>query len=47
MVVGGVAGHGTVMGSRKPFRVAAVYDTETTNIQVGTETRAYPILYNP
>lgn len=33
------------MGSRKPFRVAAVYDTETTNIQAGTETRAYPILY--
>lgn len=45
MVGGGVAGRGTVMGSRKPFRVAAVYDTETTNIQVGTETRAYPILY--
>lgn len=45
MVVGGVAGRGTVMGSRKPFRVAAVYDTETTNIQAGTETRAYPILY--
>lgn len=45
MVGGGVAGRGTVMGSRKPFRVAAAYDTETTNIQVGTETRAYPILY--
>lgn len=45
MVGGGVAGRGTVMGSRKPFRVAAVYDTETTNIQAGTETRAYPILY--
>lgn len=45
MVGGGVAGHGTVMGSRKPFRVAAVYDTETTNIQAGSETRAYPILY--
>lgn len=45
MVGGGVAGRGTVMGSRKPFRIAAVYDTETTNIQVGTETRAYPILY--
>lgn len=45
MVGGGVAGRGTVMGSRKPFRVAAVYDTETTNIQVGAETRAYPILY--
>lgn len=45
MVGGGVAGRGTVMGSRKPFRVAAVYDTETTNIQAGAETRAYPILY--
>ena len=45
MVGGGVAGRSTVMGSRKPFRVAAVYDTETTNIQTGTETRAYPILY--
>lgn len=45
MVGGGVAGHGTVMGSRKPFRVAAVYDTETTNIQAGSKTRAYPILY--
>lgn len=45
MVGGGVAGRGTVMGRRKPFRVAAVYDTETANIQAGTETRAYPILY--
>lgn len=45
MVGGGVAGRGAVMGSRKPFRVAAVYDTETTNIQAGAETRAYPILY--
>ena len=45
MVGGGVAGRGTVMGSRKPFRVAAVYDTETTNIQAGAGTRAYPILY--
>lgn len=45
MVGGGVAGRGTVMGSRKPFKVAAVYDTETTNIQAGAETRAYPILY--
>lgn len=45
MVGGGVAGRGTVMGSRKPFKVAAVYDTETTNIQAGTETSAYPILY--
>lgn len=33
------------MGSRKPFRVAAVFDTETTNIGEGAETRAYPILY--
>lgn len=45
MVGGGVAGRGTVMGSRKPFKVAAVFDTETTNIGEGTETRAYPILY--
>lgn len=45
MVGGGVAGRGTVMGSRKPFRVAAVFDTETTNIGEGAETRAYPILY--
>lgn len=33
------------MGSRKPFKVAAVFDTETTNIGEGAETRAYPILY--
>ena len=45
MVGGGVAGRDTVMGSRKPFKVAAVYDTETTNIQADIETRAYPILY--
>lgn len=45
MVGGGVAGRGTVMGSRKPFKVAAVFDTETTNIGEGAETRAYPILY--
>ena len=45
MVGGGVAGRGTVMGSRRPFKVAAVFDTETTNIGEGTETRAYPILY--
>lgn len=45
MVGGGVAGRGTVMGSRKPFRVAAVFDTETTNIGEGAEARAYPILY--
>lgn len=45
MVGGGVAGRGTVMGSRKPFKVAAVFDTETTNIGEGAETRAFPILY--
>lgn len=45
MVGGGVAGRGTVTGSRKPFKVAAVFDTETTNIGEGAETRAYPILY--
>lgn len=45
MVGGGVAGRGTVMGSRKPFKVAAVFDTETTNIGEGAETCAYPILY--
>lgn len=45
MVGGGVAGRGAVMGSRKPFKVAAVFDTETTNIDEGAETCAYPILY--
>ena len=45
MVGGGVAGRGAVMGSRKPFKVAAVFDTETSNIGEGAETRAYPILY--
>lgn len=45
MVGGGVAGRGAVMGSRKPFKVAAVFDTETTNIGEGVETRAFPILY--
>lgn len=45
MVGGGVAGRGTVTGSRKPFKVVAVFDTETTNIGEGAETRAYPILY--
>ena len=45
MVNTGVAGRDTVMRSRKPFKVAAVFDTETTNIQARTETRAYPILY--
>lgn len=33
------------MKERKEFRVAAIYDTETTNIGEGAETRAYPILY--
>lgn len=33
------------MKERKEFRVAAIYDTETTNIGEGAETRAYPMLY--
>ena len=33
------------MKDRKDFRVAAIFDTETTNIGDGVETRAYPILY--
>ena len=33
------------MKERKEFKVAAIFDTETTNIGTGTETRAYPILY--
>ena len=33
------------MKERKEYRVAAIFDTETTNIGEGTETRAYPILY--
>ena len=33
------------MKARKEYRVAAVFDTETTNIGEGAETRAYPILY--
>lgn len=33
------------MNERKEFRVAAIFDTETTNIGEGAETRAYPILY--
>ena len=33
------------MKERKEFRVAAIFDTETTNIGEGVETRAYPILY--
>ncbi len=30
---------------RSPFRVASVFDTETTNIGEGADTRAYPVLY--
>lgn len=33
------------MKDRKEFKVAAIFDTETTNIGEGAETRAYPILY--
>ena len=33
------------MKERKEFRVVAIYDTETSNIGEGAETRAYPILY--
>lgn len=33
------------MTARKDFRLAAIFDTETTNILHGAETRAYPILY--
>lgn len=33
------------MKERKEFRIAAIFDTETTNIGDGAETRAYPILY--
>lgn len=33
------------MKKRKEFKVAAIFDTETTNIGTGAETRAYPILY--
>ena len=31
------------MKTRKEYRVAAIFDTETTNIGEGAETRAYPI----
>lgn len=34
-----------MMKERKDFRVTAIFDTETTNIGTGAETRAYPILY--
>lgn len=33
------------MKERKEFKVAAIFDSETTNIGEGAETRAYPILY--
>lgn len=33
------------MKERKEFKLAAIFDTETTNIGEGAETRAYPILY--
>lgn len=33
------------MIKRREYRLAAIYDTETTNIGEGAETRAYPILY--
>lgn len=33
------------MIKRKEFKIAAILDTETTNIGEGAETRAYPILY--
>lgn len=35
----------SAMKERKEFKVAAIFDTETTNIGEGAETRAYPILY--
>lgn len=44
MVDSGNTGRNT-MTARKDFRVAAIFDTETTNIGHGAETRAYPILY--
>lgn len=44
MVDSGNTGRDT-MTVRKDFRVSAIFDTETTNILHGTETRAYPILY--
>lgn len=33
------------MIKHKEFKIAAIFDTETTNIGEGAETRAYPILY--
>lgn len=35
----------SAMKERKDFRLASIFDTETTNIGEGAETRAYPILY--
>lgn len=43
MVDRGNAGRNTM--TRKDFRLSAIFDTETTNIGHGAETRAYPILY--
>lgn len=33
------------MSGTKPFKITTIYDTETTNIGHGGETRAFPILY--
>ena len=33
------------MKTRREYRIAAIFDTETTNIGESAETRAYPILY--
>lgn len=44
MVDSGDTGRNT-MTARKDYRVAAIFDTETTNMLHGAETRAYPILY--
>ena len=44
MARGGFPRCGT-MKTRKEYRVSAIFDTETTNIGEGAETRAYPILY--
>lgn len=43
MVDRGSAGRNTM--TRKDFRLSAIFDTETTNMLHGAETRAYPILY--
>lgn len=44
MARGGFPRCGAVM-KRREYRLAAIYDTETTNIGEGAETHAYPILY--